>query len=147
MAEATFKSMIEQMEARAQSLYIKMEGFRDIQAELHTLTKAIKVMKGEKLTPGNPGSSNGYKTKQQKLADRLPDMDSPARKNEGIGGDLYNIMKSNPKGMTVKEMDAELAKLGHEITIHTSHNALRKLKFKVVGMQGTRKVYTLTKES
>lgn len=154
MAEATFKSMIEQMEARAQTLYVKMEGFREIQMELHTLTKAIKIMKGEKLTPGNPGSANGHKSKQQLLAERLPDMDSESvvsgprsSKNEGIVEDLQKILKSRPKGMTIKEMDAELARLGHEITIHTSHNALRTLKSKVVGAKGLRKIYALTKET
>ena len=129
-----------------------MEGFQYIQAELHTLTKAIKVMKGEKLTPGNPSLNGGtghHKSKQQRLAESLPDMDEPIvlkPKNEGISGDLYNILKSKPKGMTIKEMDAELAKLGHEITVHTSHNALRTLKFKAVGAQGLKKIYALVKE-
>ena len=146
--EATFKSMIEQMEARAQSLYIKMEGFRDIQAELHTLTKAIKVMKGEKLTPGNPGSANGHKSKQQRLAESLPDMDSEVTPrlygaNEGISEELHKILKSRPKGMTTKEMESELKKIGFKINTHTAHNALRTLKYKAVGENGRLKIYAL----
>lgn len=49
------QNLIDQMESRAKELYIQLEGFRDIEQELRVLSKAIKVLKGEKLSPGPGG--------------------------------------------------------------------------------------------
>jgi hypothetical protein len=141
MADATFKSMIEQMEKRYAELTIKLEAYRDMHAEMTTLSRAIKVLKGEKLTPG-------YVSKKDRiLAASDPDeyLQPPS---DGVSSALRQILKANPKGMTTAEMGEALSKKGFGGDNHTVHNASRPFRknLKVVGTNGNKKIYALAKE-
>lgn len=55
--------VIEQLEARAKEILIQMEGFGELQEELGQVTRGIRVLRGEKLGPGNPtGARKGETT-------------------------------------------------------------------------------------
>ena len=138
------KSMIEQMQARYKELAVKLEGYQAIQEEMATLSKAIKVMKGEKLGPGGP---KGPRKSKQEWAGRIIDAaeqeEKPAKLRlpttvNGNSGTVKQLLKDHPKGMTVGEIGEELRKNGLVVTDHTVHNAIRPFRSQVV-VSGTRK--------
>lgn len=155
MADQTLKGMIEQMEKRYQDLSIKLEAYREIHTEMTTLARAIKVLKGEKLTPGRttpgpeiaqePEEETDYLQPPRKL--RAP---NNARNSAlAIHADLRQLLKANPKGLTTGDIAQTLAQKGHSVTNAAVHNALRSFKknLKIMDIVGTqKKLYALTKE-
>ncbi len=135
------KAIIEQMEVRYKDLAGKLEGFQIIQEEMTTLSRAIKVMKGEKLTPGGP---KGPRKSKQEWASRIM---TNAAEDNGNGPSApvsareaaYAYLKSTPKGATIKQISDALSSQGIEITNQRVHNALRAFfhELKVVGVDTT----------
>lgn len=143
MADTTLKQMIEQMEKRYQDLSVKLEAYREMHAEMATLARAIKVLKGEKLTVG-------YVSAKDRLAAEQ-NADEPAvsaYKPGSVQDALRQIMRANPKGMSIGDMSLALSRKGFNSTSVMVHNALRYFKsdIKVVREEGTKKIYALAKE-
>jgi arginine repressor len=150
MADQTLKSMIEQMEKRYQDLSIKLEAYRDIHAEMTTLARAIKVLKGEKLTPGRVSAPDLAAGPEEEETDYLqPPRKLAAPRNDEIRPALRQLLKANPKGMTTGDIAKALNDKGFSVTNASVHNTLRSFNenLKITDIHGsTKKLYALTKE-
>ncbi len=131
-------TIVVSLKGRAATLLKQLEGYKTIESELRLVTRALKVLAGESL--GKPNNRTlGVKLGRPKMAKTLKGHKGASRNAVEL------ILQAHPKGMTLKELQAELAdKANIKLTTAGIYGtAIRKSKSIKKTIRGNIGVYSL----